>query len=133
MGNGGEKREKSHPRPLPRMRHGSGGERGRGMRRKLFTLAAALSALLCVGACVLWVRSCWGQPGQEAFFFARAGGTLWKLESEPGRLRLIAVDPWPNREPLQHLHGNDGPVALIESVRSATDWEFAPFAYGGYG
>src|SRR3954451_17168798 len=26
------------------------------MRRTLFTLAAALSAVLCVGACVLWVR-----------------------------------------------------------------------------
>ena len=29
------------------------------MRRKLFTLAAALSAALCVAACVLWVRSYW--------------------------------------------------------------------------
>jgi hypothetical protein len=27
------------------------------MRRKLFTLAAAMSAVLCVGVCVLWVRS----------------------------------------------------------------------------
>ena len=27
------------------------------MRRKLFTLAAAVSTVLCVGVCVLWVRS----------------------------------------------------------------------------
>jgi hypothetical protein len=27
------------------------------MRRKLFTLAAVASAALCVGVCVLWVRS----------------------------------------------------------------------------
>jgi 4-amino-4-deoxy-L-arabinose transferase-like glycosyltransferase len=29
------------------------------MRRKLFTLAAALSAVLCLGVCLLWVRSYW--------------------------------------------------------------------------
>jgi len=29
------------------------------MRRKLFTLAAGMSAVLCVGVCVLWVRSWW--------------------------------------------------------------------------
>ena len=29
------------------------------MRRKLFTLAAGVSAVLCVGVCVLWVRSYW--------------------------------------------------------------------------
>jgi hypothetical protein len=28
-------------------------------RRKLFTLAAGVSAVLCVGVCVLWVRSYW--------------------------------------------------------------------------
>ena len=27
------------------------------MRRKLFTLAAGVSAVLCAGVCVLWVRS----------------------------------------------------------------------------
>src|SRR4051812_31841756 len=31
---------------------------GGAMRRKLFTLAAGVSAVLCVGACVMWVRSC---------------------------------------------------------------------------
>ena len=29
------------------------------MRRRLFTLAAALSAALCVAVCALWVRSHW--------------------------------------------------------------------------
>jgi hypothetical protein len=29
------------------------------MRRKLFTLAAGVSAVLCVGACGLWIRSYW--------------------------------------------------------------------------
>ena len=29
------------------------------MRRKLFTLAAGVSAALCAGVCVLWVRSYW--------------------------------------------------------------------------
>ena len=46
-----------HARPLPGMRRRPRGAGGAGMSRKLFTLAAALSALLCVGVCVLWVRS----------------------------------------------------------------------------
>jgi hypothetical protein len=29
------------------------------MLRRLFTLLSALSLLLCVGTCVIWVRSCW--------------------------------------------------------------------------
>src|SRR4051812_36109098 len=29
------------------------------MRRKLFTLAAAVSAVLCIAVCALWVRSYW--------------------------------------------------------------------------
>src|SRR3954470_15482826 len=29
------------------------------MRRKLFTLAAGVSAVLCVGVCLLWLRSYW--------------------------------------------------------------------------
>src|SRR4051812_21203731 len=29
------------------------------MRRKLFTLAAGVSAVLCVAVCVLWVRGYW--------------------------------------------------------------------------
>jgi hypothetical protein len=33
------------------------------MRRKLFTLAAGVSAVLCAGTCVLWVRSYWA--GEE--------------------------------------------------------------------
>src|SRR4051794_16172218 len=32
-------------------------EGGGGMRQRLFTLAAALSAVLCVGACMMWARS----------------------------------------------------------------------------
>jgi hypothetical protein len=41
------------------MRNGSAAVEGGGdgMRRKLFTIAAGVSAVLCIAVCVLWVRS----------------------------------------------------------------------------
>ena len=37
------------------------------LRRTLFTLAAAVSAIVFVAACVLWARSYWGVPGPRVF------------------------------------------------------------------
>jgi hypothetical protein len=46
------------------------------MKRKLFTLAAAVSAALCAGVCVLWLRS----------YFARESATLrtWSVMDAAG-------------------------------------------------
>jgi hypothetical protein len=54
------------------------------MLRKLFTFGAAVSAALCVGACVLWVR---GGRTRTAREFRRADG-VWEVASERGRFRL---------------------------------------------
>src|SRR3954447_2199468 len=56
------------------------------MRRKLFTFAAVLSSLLCVAACVLWVRS---YTVEDALLWQRVDGARW-ARSVSGRLLLAA-------------------------------------------
>src|SRR4051794_33104170 len=49
-----------HAGAMPGMRHGGGArDGGGGMRRKLFTLAAGVSAVLLLAVAALWVRSYW--------------------------------------------------------------------------
>jgi hypothetical protein len=48
------------------------------MRRQLFTLAAAVSAVLCVGVCVLWVR---GYKVPDSLSWVR-GGDQYTLVSD---------------------------------------------------
>jgi hypothetical protein len=52
------------------------------MRRKLFTLAAAASAVLCAAVCVLWVRSHWYG---DLSYHARQMSD-WSLDSWRGHL-----------------------------------------------
>jgi hypothetical protein len=62
---------------------------GEGMMRRLFTLLSALSLLLCVGACVMWVRSYWvadewvGQSGNWSFQAGSTRGALFRSSVGP--------------------------------------------------
>jgi hypothetical protein len=56
------------------------------MRRKLFTFAAGVSAVLCVAACGLWVRS---YAVQDTVLWQRVDGGRW-ASSVAGRLILSA-------------------------------------------
>jgi hypothetical protein len=47
------------------------------MSRKLFTLAAGVSAVLCIALCVLWVRSCAGDLADELVL-----STAWGREGD---------------------------------------------------
>ncbi len=84
-------RPSRHPRPLPGV-----WDRGEAfahlMRRKLFNLAAALSLLLTVAVCVLWVRSYW--TADVAGFWSRTGvpisDTIW---SSTGYVSLRHWEP----------------------------------------
>jgi hypothetical protein len=53
-------------------------------RRRLFTLCSALSLLMCVAVCVLWVR---GYGLADQLVWQRADGALWG-HSAPGRIVL---------------------------------------------
>src|SRR5436305_10171467 len=57
------------------------------MRRKLFTLAAGASAVLCAATCVLWVRS---YSVQDAVEWRRVDGYR-ALRSAPGHIVLAMV------------------------------------------
>src|SRR5437762_1269218 len=53
-----------HAGPLPGMRHDSAGKgKGQPLRRKLFTIFAAVSLLLCVATITLWIRSFYRMDG----------------------------------------------------------------------
>src|SRR4051794_31363686 len=66
------------------------------MRRKLFTLSAGVSAVLCIAVCVLWVRSYWAGDvlsiDLPQFGRPLADETL-NLVSARGGLR-VSVDWW---------------------------------------
>jgi hypothetical protein len=53
------------------------------MRRRLFTLLSALSLLLCVGTCAVWVRS-----GRHADVVTFAGRDRWRAVSVGGGVML---------------------------------------------
>lgn len=62
------------------------------MRQRLFTVAAAVSAALCVGVCVLWVRSystideCWLPPTPR--WPAWVHNRYWFVRSAAGNVEL---------------------------------------------
>src|SRR4051794_14740228 len=85
----------------------------RGIKRKLFTLAAVTSAVLCAGTVVLWVRSFRG----DSHFSVNALGARYTVQSTWGRLVLVG----PPGE------GGDDPVAAeIASRMSADDFDWGP-------
>jgi hypothetical protein len=62
------------------------------MIRRLFTIASALSLVLCVATCVLWVRS-YATP-TTAWDFRVPGGGRWDVRSEDG---VFEADEGPRR------------------------------------
>jgi hypothetical protein len=57
------------------------------MTRRLFTLVSAVSLLLCVATCVLWVRASWTE---DDFDLGGIGGDAdWWASSSGGELALI--------------------------------------------
>jgi hypothetical protein len=68
------------------------------VKRRLLNLLTALSLLLCVAVCVLWVRSYYRA---DEMLVARAGGTLWRACAGRGLVQVLASGPWPLDEPLR--------------------------------
>jgi hypothetical protein len=64
--------------------------------RRLFTLLSALSLLLCVGTCALWVRSHWRHD--TIAFSVR--GVLIHAELNVGKFRLSAATGYPEPKPI---------------------------------
>ena len=64
------------------------------MLRRLFTLASALSLVLCIGVVALWVRSYWTED-ELLYQTHTPGGLLWQVSSIWGRTEF-----WWGRDPL---------------------------------
>ena len=62
------------------------------MRRRLFTLLSAVSLVICVATCVLWVRSYRVNDGLQVDY---AGTAIDCLDSWRGRLVIVRVEPLP--------------------------------------
>jgi hypothetical protein len=79
-----------------------------GMKRRLFTFASALSLVVCVGTCVLWVRSY--QPAGASTDEVPRGG--WAVVNWRGQIAFIhhKASPGPARPPfpLEALRGTWG-------------------------
>src|SRR4051794_32811992 len=94
---------------------------GHRMRRKLFTFFSALSLLLCVAVCVLWVR---GRRNSDYVSYTRAEQTLVVGSSGGGKVMVA----WHS-----HVRAVAGfyyltyPVGIGEQ-RLPNTWEFAGFA-----
>ena len=82
------------------------------MRRRLFTCFSALSLLLCVAVCALWVRSHWV-------------GHTWQVELGSGvRQRLIAVSSAAGklRLSLDHAEPAAGQPPSAHGEAAASRW-----------
>jgi hypothetical protein len=71
------------------------------MRRPLLKLLTALSLLLCVGVCVLWVRS---YRATEDLWLIHYGGGAAHLNVSRGRITVQHTRP-DRREPLERKTG----------------------------
>jgi hypothetical protein len=84
-------RSPRHTRPMPGMRSRAEGNEGDDMKRRLFNILSAVSLLLCVGSCLLWVRSYWQLD--EAIV------AHWNaLHSPATRIRAGVVSHWGRAE-----------------------------------
>jgi hypothetical protein len=109
------------------------------MRRGVFAFLAVVSLILLVVIVILWLREAGGDlgGGTDIFYYARAGGRFWRVESDGGWLELSSVNGWPNDEPpghffFPHWHGIDGPFPAPHPVVE-TPWHVRGVAHGEFG
>ena len=95
------------------------------MRRKLFTLAAGASAVLCIGVSVFWVRGYWVQEGRWFGWGRPSGqgsssGYVLAVQNWGGRV-WIGLEVVTDADPRwwQEKHHVDGTTAFAKSITFA--------------
>jgi hypothetical protein len=68
------------------------------MKRRLLNLLTALSLLLCVAVCVLWVRS---DSTSDGVLGTSSDGELWWVICRRGRVGVLRIGPWPYAVPVR--------------------------------
>src|SRR5690242_11214938 len=109
------------------MRGGSCSERGGNMRRKLFTIVAALSAVLFMAVVALWVRSYWVSDN----WVRDAPGVRMGVGSERGRVAWRHVGFTPGT-PVQFIGAPGYQAVTVTSSATISmvtpgSWSFAGF------
>ena len=104
------------------------------MRRRLFTLCTALSLLLCVAVCVLWVRSYW----RNEYVIWSNGDPIQRvsIQVSSGAAKVTWARYVPNvelDEPWLQVYSSPKPYDLYRDVRDSTEWHrtWMGFVYGG--
>lgn len=99
--------------------------------RHLVTLCSLISLLLCIGFCVLWVRSYWNTDALEY----RSPGGIWAVTTASGKL-VAQLNPGEETTPAYYgwLYMRMNPYTApsysvayshLDAARSYKDWEFA--------
>jgi hypothetical protein len=90
------------------------------MRRKLFTLAAVASAVLCIALCVLWVRSYW----YEDYAIRGSASGVRTFRSREGTIVLSINDvPYMHSSWQSGLIDRNRPWGLPSPSSPAPAWE----------
>ena len=89
------------------------------MKRRLFTVCAALSLLLSLAALFLWLMfAVWGAPGRVLSFSPQRG--LWLERHQVSLMRITPVAAATNRLP-----GNSGPSFRVNRIQGLPYWAVA--------
>ena len=103
------------------------------MRRHLFTLASAVSLLLCAATVVLWVRS---NSTIDQVFYARKGSRFWRINSRGGVLSAEITTPSSNDEWLwmsyPYAPGVHYDAQSLLDASPTTKWWGGSIAKGSY-
>ena len=85
------------------------------MKRRLPTLMAGLSLIVCIGLSTLWIG------GNDGASFGRRGGRFWTFWAGDGWIGALVADRWPGHQPLHWTHGLDNfqkevPPVMVHAV-----------------
>lgn len=94
------------------------------MIRRLFTVASALSLLLCIGTTVLWVRS---RSTFDVWEVRTLGRQNWSFSSTPYAWKLWHVAHWPEPPGVSHVSYAD--VADLKEHGLAVERDGIPGTY----
>ena len=98
--------------------------------RRLFTLASALSLVLCIAMLVLWTLS--SKWDRWLVLPSTASGRMWVVGSDHRGLRVITVSEWPNRESWRFYSAEaDRPIAneIFAAATPPVGWEPVTIRY----
>lgn len=94
--------------------------------KRLLTITCALSFLLCMLICALWIRSYWAH---DRVFMAHPGGT-WDVWSGPGEVQIAFIHDSPAHYGTAYVSPSTEAFRSVDANDWAILWGFARKSYG---